>query len=102
MRSFAAPGTGLRIEPEDRQPISSTSREQLGYWLLVRLQAVGGTQPVEYAGMLPDFDEFELRGAANWLVVNGYATWASGSRIALTEAGRHAIGSIQELTRRVG
>jgi hypothetical protein len=93
MRSFAAPGTGLRVEPEDRQPVSSTSREQLGYWLLVRLQAVGSTQPIEYVNVLPDFDEFELRGAANWLVVSGYATWASGSRIVLTDSGRHAIAN---------
>jgi hypothetical protein len=43
--------------------------------------------------VLPDFDEFELRGAANWLVVSGYATWASGSRIVLTDSGRHAIAN---------
>ena len=100
MSIFAALGTGLRVEPEDRRPQTFAPGEldQLGYWMLMRIHDIAPNgESVRYTDTLPDIDEFELRAAANWLVVTGYARWVTGTSIALTDEGRGAAGTIVEL-----
>ncbi len=91
----------LRIEFQDPDApeLSPVQRNQLGYRILKRLYetALDG-QPVRYSTSIPDHDEFELRSAASWLVENGYARWAGGAGISITDDGRDAVRPIVDLT----
>jgi hypothetical protein len=92
----------LLVEESDRQAASlgAGERDRLGYWVLIRLHGTAANgDPVKYADLLPEVDDFELRAAASWLVVSGYARWAGALGISITEHGRQAVGTIQDLTR---
>jgi hypothetical protein len=97
MSAYSTRGEPLLVAEHDWQhpSLSLTDRDRLGYWLLVRLDdAAPQGAPVHYTELLPDIDHFEVRGAASWLVNNGYATWAPGSSIAITDLGHEAVGAV--------
>ena len=103
MSTYSTRGEPLLVAEHDwqRPTLSPMERDRLGYWLLVRLDDTAPDgDAISYAELLPEVDHFELRGAASWLVNNGYATWAAGSSIAITEQGRQAVGVISRVENR--
>ncbi len=87
---------GAHIERDEEPTLSVPGRrDQLGYLILVELQARSpGGAPVNYRSISPGHDAFELRSAASWLVGAGYARWAHGTALSITDHGRQAVASI--------
>jgi hypothetical protein len=103
MSMYASRSERMLVHDDDRRhpSFALTQIDQLGYWLLIRLdETTPDGVSCRYVELLPDVDDFELRGAASWLVTNGYARWSTGSSIAITELGRQAVDAITELTGR--
>ena len=76
-------------------------RDWLRYTLLAALaDAPPHTLPLDYRRVVPDTDDFELRGAASWLVENGYARWATSGYVTITGAGRQQVQWIRDADRR--
>ena len=100
--SYFPRSDALLVEDIDREAagLGAGERDRLGYWLLMRLhETAPNGDAARYATLLPEVDDFELRAAASWLVVSGYARWAGASGIAISDHGRQTVSTIHELTR---